>query len=118
MDGWPGLQCFSFPLRNCGCPVLAFLARAGPMLPVRWVLSCPAACIAPMALIICTLSPARVTGGCLFCAPRAAATVSVRLSPSGQWDSGESFFRRGHFGYVSTWSGDGHFPASYRWDHE
>jgi putative transposase len=25
---------FSFPFRNCGCPVLAFFARAGAMLPI------------------------------------------------------------------------------------
>ncbi len=25
---------FSFPIRNCGCPALAFFARAGTMLPI------------------------------------------------------------------------------------
>jgi plasmid stabilization system protein ParE len=29
---------------------------------------------------------------------RELIVVSVRLSPSGQWDSRESFFRSGHFG--------------------
>ena len=42
-----------FPFRNCGCPVLAFLARAGTMPRVRWDLPCPADCIAPTARIIC-----------------------------------------------------------------
>jgi len=60
------------PFRNAGCPVLAFYARAGAMLPVRWLLSCLADCIAPMALITCTLSLARATGGRLFWARRAA----------------------------------------------
>jgi hypothetical protein len=38
------------------------------MLPVPWGLSCPAGCIAPTALIICTLLLPRATGDCLFCA--------------------------------------------------
>jgi putative transposase len=28
------LICFSLPFQNCGCPVLAFFARAGAMLPI------------------------------------------------------------------------------------
>jgi exodeoxyribonuclease-3 len=35
-DGRPGFPGFPFPFRNSGCPVLAFLARAGTMLPVLW----------------------------------------------------------------------------------
>lgn len=35
--GWPGFPDSSSPFRNCGCPVLAFFARAGTMLPVLWV---------------------------------------------------------------------------------
>src|SRR5580692_4157159 len=45
--GWPCFPCFPIPFRNCGCPVLAFFARAGTMLPVPWGLLCPADCIAP-----------------------------------------------------------------------
>jgi len=35
-DGWPALLAsfFPFPFRNCGCPALAFFARAGTMLPI------------------------------------------------------------------------------------
>ena len=59
MDGWPTLQSIvsSFPLRNCGCPVLAFFARAGTMRPIHELL-CPPVCIAPTARTICTLSRA------------------------------------------------------------
>ena len=32
----PLSKLFSFPFRNCGCPVLAFFARAGAMLPIPW----------------------------------------------------------------------------------
>ena len=65
-DGWPSLPSFPFPFRNCGCPVLAFFARAGTMLPVPCGLSCPAACIALTARITCTLSLVRATGDCRF----------------------------------------------------
>src|SRR5580704_12026171 len=56
----------SFNLQNCGCPALAFFARAGTMRPVLWGWLCPAACIAPTALITCTLSLPRATGDYLF----------------------------------------------------
>jgi hypothetical protein len=37
VGGWPGLSLgFPFPNRNCGCPVIAFFARAGTMLPIAW----------------------------------------------------------------------------------
>ncbi|MGA8761414.1 MAG: transposase, partial [Candidatus Sulfotelmatobacter sp.] len=32
----PPLSVSTFPFRNCGCPVLAFFARAGTMLPLPW----------------------------------------------------------------------------------
>ena len=39
---WPSLShpIFSFPFQDCGCPVLALLARAGTMLPIPWDLPC------------------------------------------------------------------------------
>src|ERR1700733_7540989 len=36
-DGWPGFPGSSFPFQDCGCPVLAFLARARTMLLVPWI---------------------------------------------------------------------------------
>src|SRR5580704_4324383 len=86
-SGWPRLPCFPFPFQNCWCPVLAFFARAcpelaegaGTMLPILFDLLCPAACIAPTALITCTLSLPRATGDCLFCAARSAAIHSLKF---------------------------------------
>jgi putative transposase len=34
--GSPTFKPLFFPFRNCGCPVLAFFARAGAVLPIPW----------------------------------------------------------------------------------
>src|SRR3954452_10103084 len=53
-----------FPFRNCGCPALAFFARAGTVPPLTWDLLCPAVCAASMALISCgKAGPVRVNAG-------------------------------------------------------
>jgi len=92
--GWPTLLRIDscFPFQNRGCPVLAFFARAGTMLPVLWAL-CLAACIAPTARITSTLSPARATGDCL---------CSVRLDPA----TASSRFWNRPANVIASWSKD------------
>jgi len=60
---------------NLGCPVLAFFARAGVMLPMQLQASCRV-CSASMVPDTCTLSRVPVIVECLFCPAPGSATDS------------------------------------------
>src|SRR5579872_2612094 len=78
--GWPSLSHRFFLSRSetMGAPLLRFLQGRVPCCRYHGILCLPV-CIALTALIICTLSPVPVPGGCLFLVLRAAAIAS---SPS------------------------------------
>lgn len=108
--GWPRVPQVSLPVPKLRVPRSCGFCKGGYDAADIMGFAMPAACIAPTAYIICTVSPGPVIDACPFCTGRAAATAYFRFSNRGL----------AHLCAATTWAApcfamfeDGHHG---RWD--